>query len=279
MLIRGNGWGNFSSKFCSNGVGKCDSIWPYVCYRGTFAVGRLLLPWTWAYCGCRRVAFHSSTNLSAVVPLKTNHLDDAVRSGLRDSATGSGQSPVRFPKSWPSAQCLSSCAKPRCWAHRKLVLGPVRLATPKTTFRGDCIKGGGLGRCLKGAWLGGSLQCLYRTPGDSSRWSSLLVWRPILIMSSKGESLGGGLLWTNGGESGPWGIGRAHLEWFEVFYSLCHLVLRLGKGGRLTRPGPEKASLEKELKMVEGTHHGTVFFFFSLKLRNVERSLCRMQWF
>ena len=41
-------------------------------------------------------------------------------------------------------------------------------------------------------------------------------------------------------------------------------MLRLGKGGRLTRLGPEKASLEKELKMVVGTHHGTVFVFFSL---------------
>ena len=166
MLIRGNGWGNFSSKFCSSGVGKCDSIRPYVCYWGTFAVGRRLLPWTWAYCGCRRVAFHPLTNSSAVVPLKTNHLDDAVRSGLRYSATRSGQSPVRSPKSWPSAQCLSSCAKPGSWTHRKPVLGRVRLATPRTTFREDCIKGGGLGGCLKGAWLGGSLQCLYRTPGD-----------------------------------------------------------------------------------------------------------------
>ena len=31
-------------------------------------------------------------------------------------------------------------------------------------------------------------------------------------MSSEGESLGGGLLWANAGESAPWGIGRALLE-------------------------------------------------------------------
>ena len=33
----------------------------------------------------------------------------------------------------------------------ELVLFRERLATPRTTFREDCIKGGGLGRCLKGA--------------------------------------------------------------------------------------------------------------------------------
>ena len=44
-------------------------------------------------------AFHSLTNSSAIISLKTNHLDDAVWSGLRYSATGWGQSPIRFPKS------------------------------------------------------------------------------------------------------------------------------------------------------------------------------------
>lgn len=84
------------------------------------------------------------------------------------------------------------------------------------------------------------------------------------MSSSEGESLGGGLLCTNAEESGLWGIRRAQLECFEVFCSLCHLLLRLGKRERLTRPGPEKASLEKELKMVVGTHHGFFFFFFPL---------------
>lgn len=99
-------------------------------------------------------------------------------------------------------------------AHRKLVLGRVRLATPRTTFREDCIRRGpwkGFKRGLTG-WVPPVPLQDSRRQGGSSRRSSLLVWRPILIMSSEGESLGGGLLWTNAGESGPWGIGRAHLE-------------------------------------------------------------------